>query len=104
MAQVDFSGAVLQPNSGMKPMDVSEYLRFNYSDAIYDINGTVISTNRGKAMLVCNPNKVTFVFTGTFTASGTELYITDIWRVSNITFASGDTYSFAIDIETSITT
>ena len=110
MAQVDFSTAVLEPAPGTKPMDYSSYMRIYYSSGIWNApNGAVIVANNGQYKLVENQNKVTVVYTGTFTASGTEFYIgyfsngIKLWKVTNISFNSGDTYSFAIDIETSIT-
>ena len=40
--------------------------------------------------------------TGTFSASGTEFYIRDAyshihWKISNVTFASGDTFAFNVN-------
>ena len=112
MAQVDFSNAILEPSpvSGATPLTHSDYLRIFYSAGIWNaVNGAAIVTNNNYAKLINTSNKVTIIYTGTFTASGTEFYIgfssssLKIWRVSNISFNSGDTYSFAIDIETTIT-
>ena len=49
-------------------------------------------------------DSATFVHTGTFTASGTEFYIreeywhTAPWKISNINFDNGDTYSFQLTL------
>ena len=49
------------------------------------------------------PTKASILYSGSFAGSGTEFYIGArnalYWKVSNISFANGDTYSFVIDIE-----
>ena len=108
MAQIDFTNAVLEPNGTYKPMTF-DWLMYTWGDD-YLFNAGKSSISTGSQTVVLNsPTKATIVKTGTFTASGTEFYIgyydrvsTQIpWKVSNISFNAGDTYSFAIDIEVS---
>lgn len=108
MAQVDFSNALLEPRSGQKPITESYNLYLNNTSYLFDSNGANVVTSPSKSTLVSTPSKVTILYSGTFSASGTEFYMCNSsdkqWKVSNISFNPGDTYSFAIDIETSITT
>lgn len=105
MADVDFSHAVLDVYAG-NPMNSGSYLNFASSQSsgtFVDINGNVVNPNDSYYSIITNtPTKVSILFTGTFTASGTEFYtyFSTKWKVSNISFSSGDTYSFIIDIET----
>lgn len=115
MAQVDFSNAVLDvnPNNAeAMPMTAAEYLYINHLPRLYNGNDAPqrISTNEVKTILSNTPAKVSILFTGSFTANGTEFYIgrneyytyvLPLWRVSNISFSSGDSYAFVIDIEVS---
>lgn len=105
MADVDFSNAVLDVNSSEKPLAESGYLRLrNY---MFYYNGNPVTDTSGSSTIITDtPTKVSILYTGTFIASGTEFYIaysqySGTFRVSNISFSSGDTYSFIIDIETS---
>ena len=110
MAQVDFSNAVLDLYSGNpsyadKPMNSSDYLNLggNNSHILVNTSGSSIVSNSSKTIITNTPSKVSILYTGTFTASGTEFltYEAPRWRVSNVSFSSGDTYSFVIDIEVS---
>lgn len=109
MAQVDFSNAVLDVNTGYKPLPVNEYIALGDLGypPLMNIGGTSITTNSGKSIITNTPSKVSILYTGTFTSAGTEFYIVKddtanlYWKVSNISFNSGDTYSFVIDIEVS---
>ena len=106
MADVDFSNAVLDVNYD-EPLEFS-YLGI-YSNNPFDKSGNQITTNSGSSAVSSTPAKLTWLFTGTFTANGTEFYLGAFygsstggtWKVSNISFSVGDTYSFVIDIETS---
>lgn len=103
MAQVDFTNAVLDVyDNTKKPMTSSNYLGINGDVYFYNEQGSIINSNGAKSVILNTPAKVSILFTGSFTASGTSFH-TDLslWKVSNISFSSGDTYAFVIDIETS---
>ena len=113
MADVDFSNAVLDVRSDItpiNPMSPSNYLLFDVTATLYDSNaGWVVSSGATKTVLSNTSTKVSILFRGTFSTSGTAFYMGDNsvaaerrpWKVSNISFSSGDTYAFVIDIETS---
>lgn len=109
MAQVDFTNAVLDvnPSSGSKPMNAGYYLALTYEAVLYDLNHVRISDSEHLSIITNTPSKVSILYTGVFTASGTVFNIgyavfnSIMWKVSNISFSSGDTYSFVIDIEVS---
>jgi len=102
MAQVDFSNAVLDVYNNMV-MTYDQYLQFDKNATLYSVNNVQITSGQTKTIITNTPSKVSILFTGAFTASGTEFYFTPskFWRVSNISFSANDTYSFVIDIETS---
>ena len=106
MAQVDFSHAVLDVNTNAKPLDSANYLNLNFAE-LRDSSGNQMNQTGNVSILSNTPAKVSILFTGTFYSgsSGTEFYIgtqvNRFWKVSNISFSGGDSYSFIIDIETS---
>lgn len=103
MAEVDFSNARLSvdPARTKSPIDPN-YLNL-IANYFYDSNWNRISTV-SFTRVVDEQNRVSYIYSGTFTASGTEFYFGDAypsefdqrWRVSNITFSSGDTYQFKV--------
>lgn len=107
MAQVDFSNAVLSPLQigSYVPLDNSYIgLWLSNSIVICDSNKTQIaSASISKAIDVAKNFLV--IFSGTFTASGTELYLkygtgsgdNMWWKITNISFNSGDTFIFQIN-------
>ena len=101
MAQVDFSHAVLEPYEDSKPL-TWDYLNLDTTNSIFNRNGQGIGTG-SRSIITNTPTKVSFLFAGTFSASGTEFLMGNytVFRVSNISFSVGDSYSFIIDIETS---
>lgn len=110
MADVDFSNAVLDINSttASKQISLSNYLGLGDTGFpnLYNVSGQIISSNANKSFIVNTPSKVSILFSGSFGVGGTEFYIVHNgysyrdWKVSNITFSAGDSYSFIIDIET----
>ena len=109
MAQVDFSNAIIEPIDNTYPFQ-SEYLHlyrpssavlFSTVDGQYTVASSVTKTIRTNTL-----DKMSFVYTGTFTRSGTEfaLYMSSSsrWKISNIEFNSGDTASFEIVVEISV--
>lgn len=105
MAQVDFSNAKLDVVSGSLPLQYPYDLGIESSQDLRDSSNNVITSSFTRNVLSTNYKKRTITFTGTFNASGTECYIRSnyyertFWRISNISFSSGDTFSFAIDVE-----
>lgn len=100
MADVDFSHAVLDAVNGETPLTHSSYLDLmhNFWYGSTEISVPVIS------LITNTPTKVSILYTGTFNQSGTEFYFAYVggagtFKVTNISFSAGDTYSFIIDIE-----
>lgn len=105
MAQVDFSNAKITPvtnPSGYSANPVGRaYANLQISNGIYDASENSLVTNHHFNILKDVSRQFIFLWTGTFTASGTEFYIFEnrgcsAWKVYNITFNAGDTYSFSI--------
>ena len=105
MAQVDFSSAVLDVNTGKKPITLAYYLFLNNYQYLLNSSGTPISSSSTKNVVSETSTKTSVLYAGRFDTSGTEFYLGNngnaVWKVSNISFSTGDTYSFVVDIETS---
>lgn len=120
MAEVDFSNAVLDVFEGNEyvsaynPMSTSDYMQLKNSSVeyFYNLQGNGISVPNPVVSILSNtPTKVSISYVGTFNSSGTEFLIGLYsvtggykyagWKVSNVSFSSGDTYSCIIDIEVS---
>lgn len=99
MAQLDLSNAHITPI--YSPANDATYLsltsgNWNFSDA----SGNAISSGSG-SILSQNVGDFKIYYSGSFTASGTQFFVgkintQPIWRVTGVSFASGDTYSFTI--------
>ena len=105
MAQVDFSNAALIPPSNGESQWSAAYLTLASSS--FYANGAKCNRNETYNRITQTLDKVSFVYTGEFTASGTNFSIGStntaaIWVVSNISYSNGDTYSFQIDLDLSI--
>jgi len=98
MAMVDFTNAKITP-TGENP---AKYAYMNMrSSVLLDASNNFIVTNSSVTQTKNDPKLMVFSYAGTFTTSGTEFYIWNAsassrWKVSNISFSSGDTYSFQI--------
>ena len=104
MALIDFSNAVLH-----LPTSTSFYV-LTEADAglngyyLYNSGGTKISTNEGCLKIKDEQYLSVLSYAGNFTASGTEFYlgsrsnISEKWKITGISFQSGDSYSFQIPI------
>lgn len=98
MAQVDFSNAHITPY-GNNPTSV-----YNTGLAgityFYDSSNNTISSNVSSTTLKSESAEMIYRISGSFSASGTEFYFgngsTKCWRVTNVSFSSGDTYSFTV--------
>jgi len=109
MAQIDFTNATLDAYIG-KPMTQGSYMKINSALYLYDTSGNNISASASRSIILNTPAKVSIQYTGTVNASGTEFLlgvsktsniIDFAWKVSNVSFSSGDAYDFIVDIETS---
>lgn len=104
MAQVDFSNATIEALGDNPPFD-TQYDRtmdLQTQPYLYDSGGNDITANPSMTVIESTKTRKSIVYAGKFTANGTELYtIFGIWRISNISFAVGDTYSFVVEIEIS---
>lgn len=109
MAQVDFTNARISPYTGngiapssprVNPTRYS-YVTLTSSTEFLDASGNRVSQPT-KTTLKNAQKQFVILYNGTFTASGTEFYIVYDnggcagWKVSNISFSSGDTYVFSI--------
>lgn len=105
MADVDFTNAVLDanPDGTWYPLTLSDYLGFARTASLYNSGAVNIAYNNSVSIITDTPSKASILFTGTFDRGGTEFYMVDSgnrpWKVSNISFSGGDTYSFIIDVE-----
>lgn len=116
MAEVDFSNARIEPVAfpGIGQSTFSNYTAVNPTEKqnvsiamtaqLYNANSAVISRNGQISRLTNERKQLTYLYQGTFNASGTEFYIIDYgnykmgaWRISNISFSAGDTYVFTIN-------
>ena len=110
MAIIDFSNATIDVYAG-KPMTRGSYMGVNSSASLLDLDGTTVISSGGlKSIILNTPSKVSIQYTGSVNASGTSFLIgasssggsiNNGWKVSNVSFSSGDTYDFIVDIETS---
>ena len=108
MAVVDFSNAVLQPYNANNKCPIS-YSDLSIQTDRYELrlvnsSGTRVTASDGDDIQVEKNeyNHFNLWFFGTFGTSGTEFYIkggdgTIHWKVSGVSFANGDTYSFHIN-------
>lgn len=118
MAQVDFSNANIEIVEGAQaPMQYIYFalLHYNYAGAsgnTMDLSDITTPTTRvGHATLSIikdTPSKLSIAYSGTFLASGNGFLIAArvnsssyvrIWKVTNISFETNDTFSFAIDVD-----
>jgi len=110
MAEVDFSNARIEPLTAfgsytniVNPVSLYGYLSLTYGSYLYDVNDNTIASMTA-TVLTNTSNQLVVSFRGTFTTSGTEFYIIGAsypracgWKISNISFSAGDTYTFQIN-------
>ena len=110
MAMVDFSNARIEPNSSntgtsltwKNPTGNANVTLAVSSAYLRDSSLNVISSAYNRTLLVNEQKQLMYLYQGTFTASGTEFLIHEDsghlagWRISNISFNSGDTFTFKI--------
>lgn len=104
MAQVNFDNAIITPYTS-NPASASHLALYRGDQAYYkcvDINGNSVVSSRTMTLVSESTSGFEVLFTGTFSTSGSEFYIkiyymnAFYWRISNISFASGDTFNFKI--------
>lgn len=99
MAEVDFSNAKIAP-AGTK--NTTSYAKLNMdNEKLFNSSFVQINSNASISMLTNQQKRLAYLYSGTFTASGTEFLVSRqnsdaYWRISNISFQSGDTYMFKI--------
>ena len=102
MAQVDFSNARIEPDSSGWVTSSNVAL---FNSILYGLTEGKPQINTGYTYNITydSPSKRVILYTGTFTASGTGFYmgINGYWKVTNISFSAGDTYSFEVEIAVS---
>ena len=106
MAQVDFSNAVLRPFDSRHPLGYAWTLGFANTGALYSTDGWSITTNHQLRTIAQTQSKISLLYTGQFTSSGTTFCISNytVWQVTNVSFSAGDTYSFVVDVDTTLPT
>ena len=111
MAEVDFTNARIEPFTGTIDTRTNvnptrqDLVSINNPTSLADAYGNSITTNHSTTRLVNEQKQLMYLYQGTFTASGTAFYILHLpsgseicgWKVSNISFNSGDTYVFQIN-------
>jgi len=100
MAMVDFSNARIEP-VGTQNMTAYSSLDLN-TTILRDANDNYVSNSFTPSRLINQQKQLMYLYQGTFTASGTEFYMyytngQGKWKVSNISFSSGDTFIFQIN-------
>ena len=99
MAQVDFTNATIAPYSS-NPMGTYTS-GLNSANAFYNSGSTAITSSLTTSTVKSESGEAIYQYTGTFSATGTEFYFGYnnsylCWKVSNISFNSGDTFTFKI--------
>jgi len=103
MASVDFSHATIELKSTVVWNDnYRVYLCLNDGTLRNSAKNTIVS-NQASTVVSDNLNGFKILYSGKFTEAGTEFYIGtnwggDVlaWKVSNVSFSAGDTYSFTV--------
>lgn len=98
---VDFSNAKIEcvKSDGILNIDSSNGLK--YANFILP-NGSSANYNNKEVTSVKTNTTITYIYYGIFSAGGTEFFVgyNKGWRVSNISFSTGDPYCFAITVHT----
>lgn len=118
MADVDFSNAIIEPYVGNDPYALKDaWLKmkgFTGDPKLTDANGQIIVSRIQQYDLNGETTITHFAIReeGEFNASGTEFYlgfysyntgrVYVYWKISNISFSSGDTFDFKVEIDLSI--
>ena len=98
MAQVDFSNAVMEPY--MWNPASSSYLAL--TGDLRNSGGTLVTSSKSYNIIKNTVDELSIKVTGTFNTSGTEFYFYQsyfFWKISNISFSSGDTFEFQVNAD-----
>lgn len=103
MALIDMTNARIEvaPTATVIPATYG-WVNLNTSSLLDENGNTIGSVSCSKSNL--NNRESVYTYTATFSASGTEFYIAGkntnaAWKISNISFQSGDVGQFDIDIK-----
>lgn len=104
MAQVDFSNAVIQPFNANNYNPIRRgHVSFDLlGNGVTDVNGTQIVSAFSSSNSDETKDGFLSTMTGTFNTSGTEMYLFNNeihWKISNITFNSGDVFLLKVQVE-----
>ena len=99
MAQVDFSNARIEP---WDTTNNTAWANLNLDNGDLYAEHWVQISSGSVSRLINQQKQLMYLYQGTFTASGTEFYVSTggragQWKVSNISFSNGDTYVFQIN-------
>lgn len=105
MAEVDFSNAIIEPANLTNWINPTAYQNISIDNGfLRDASGNAVSTDVQRTVVVNDTKQLVYLYHGTFTTNGTEFYLRRSessvyagWRISNISFNSGDTYTFTIN-------
>ena len=104
MAFVDFSNAQLHLPSDSTFNITTEAYASLYNSYLFNSSSQTIVNNNYCNLLKNEQKKLVFVYTGTFTESGTEFYfghrsaLYQKYKITGVSFQAGDTYSFQIPV------
>ena len=102
MAMINFTDAILHIPANANPIDYVK-VTLDYS-LLTDSNNEIISDNGACDILTATPKNLVLSYSGKFTANGTEFYFgpgsgsANKWKMTGISFQSGDTYNFQIPV------
>lgn len=114
MAQIDFTNAVIEPaGSTYKPFSYYKLglgLQNNFNTYFTDDNGSIVpNTYITPTILTNTPTKLSLVYTGTISSTatgGSYFYLgltgSRIWKISNISYSAGDTFSLQVDFDITV--
>ena len=100
MAQVDFTNAVIEPYGNNPAKDANVGLMGINTMYFYNDSGSTSISSPTVTTITQDQRTILAKYSGTFSASGTAFRMvyngSTHWRVSNISFANGDSYEFSI--------
>lgn len=102
MALVDFSNAIIEPDPTRSSCPLYAMATNINLENLYFFDSSGNQIGNGECtVVVMDKYNLSLVYTGTFSASGTEFYMGTLgsgWKVSNISFSNGDKYDFQVNV------